>query len=89
MGQELTVNPVGGTGLGPTAQSRALVKVSRAPRQETHYLPRAAFLAQLIACNRKLPQTRERRRAEPEQAVAVYAPAFEPVEAGNMLSRWA
>ena len=83
------MNPGGGTGLGSTPQSRALVKVSRAPRQETHHLPGAAFLAQLIACNRKLPQTRERRRAEPEQAAAVYAPAFEPVEAGNLLSRWA
>lgn len=32
----------------------------------------ASFLAQLIATNRGLPQTRERRRAEPDEARAAY-----------------
>jgi len=33
---------------------------------------RADFLAHLIATSVHMPQTRARRRAEPEQAVAVY-----------------
>lgn len=37
--------------------------------------PQASYLAQLIATKQQLPQTRERRRAEPEDAVAVYAAA--------------
>jgi hypothetical protein len=35
--------------------------------------PSAAFLAQLIAANCNLPQARERRRAEPHEAIAAYA----------------
>jgi hypothetical protein len=34
--------------------------------------PAAAFLAQLIAAKQNLPQTRERGRAEPEDAIAAY-----------------
>jgi len=34
--------------------------------------PRADFLAQLIATSAQVPQTRMRRRAEPEEAVAAY-----------------
>jgi hypothetical protein len=34
--------------------------------------PNADFVAHLIATAAKLPQTRSRRRAEPEQAVAAY-----------------
>jgi hypothetical protein len=37
--------------------------------------PSAPFLAQLIAANRKLPQARERRRAEPHEAIAAYTAA--------------
>jgi hypothetical protein len=32
----------------------------------------AGFLAHLIATARQMPQTRERRRAEPEDAIAAY-----------------
>jgi hypothetical protein len=35
--------------------------------------PAAAFLAHLIATAAQMPQTRERRRAEPDAAAAVYA----------------
>jgi hypothetical protein len=35
----------------------------------------ASFLAQLIANEKQLPQTRERRRAEPQQAIAAYGAA--------------
>jgi hypothetical protein len=38
--------------------------------------PSAAFLAQLIAARRNLPQARERRRAEPGEAIAAYAAAM-------------
>jgi len=34
--------------------------------------PRADFLAQLIATSAKVPQTRMRRRAEPDEAIAAY-----------------
>jgi hypothetical protein len=34
--------------------------------------PSAAFLAHLIAMRERAPQTRERRRAKPEEAAAVY-----------------
>jgi hypothetical protein len=34
--------------------------------------PRADFLAQLIATLEQAPQTRVRRRAEPEDAIAAY-----------------
>lgn len=37
----------------------------------------AAFLAQLIATNQKLPQTRERRRADPEDARAAYGATWQ------------
>jgi hypothetical protein len=34
--------------------------------------PSAAFLAQLIATAQQIPQTREKRRVEPEAAIAAY-----------------
>jgi hypothetical protein len=37
--------------------------------------PAAAFLAHLIATAAQMPQTRERRRAEPDAAAAIYAGA--------------
>lgn len=47
----------------PTAADRSLSR--------THH-PAAPFLAQLIATQMRLPQTRARRRAEPEQAISAY-----------------
>ncbi len=41
----------------------------------------AAFLAHLIATQQQFPQTRARRRAEPDQAVTAYRTAAE-------LARW-
>jgi hypothetical protein len=43
----------------------------------------AAFLAHLIATKQQAPQTRQRRRAEPEDAVAVYAAAAHIVAGGK------
>ena len=50
--------------------------------------PNADFVAHLIATSAQAPQTRARRRAEPEQAVAAYgALDRKPVPAGRALSR--
>jgi hypothetical protein len=81
----LPANPNGGLPQrrqndGPPAEiinhgaSRALVAIvqpcaTTAPSQR----PAVAFLAQLIANDRKLPQTREKRRIEPDVGAAAYA----------------
>lgn len=49
----------------------------------------ADFLAHLIATAAGLPQTRARRRAEPQHALAVYRALGQwPTEPGRALSRW-
>jgi len=55
-------------------ECRALV-VTDAAGSHDHFAlthPSAAFLTQLLASKADLPQTRERRREEPEVAVHVY-----------------
>lgn len=60
----------------PETESRALIAINataageRTPRGTRH--PNAGFLAQLIATQMQAPQTRARRRAAPEEAIAVY-----------------
>lgn len=60
--------------LGPP-ESRALVAVSATANNDREppvsYRP-APFLAQLIAMNAQVPQMRERRRAEPAEAIEIY-----------------
>lgn len=56
----------------PLDRSRALVPLTRTERRSAQRLPEAAFLAHLIATRQQAPQTRERRRAEPQQAAALY-----------------
>jgi hypothetical protein len=83
--KKATLPPVSQTpaedALAPQAQaSRALVPMSPAvgpqERQERFADHReAAFLAHLIAVKDQLPQTRERRRAEPGEALAAYRAA--------------
>jgi len=64
-------------------ESRALIAVEpttqseRTPGATRH--PAAGFLAQLIATRMQAPQTRARRRAEPEEAMAVYRSMTKPV----------
>jgi hypothetical protein len=66
----------------PSAQreraSRALVVTAPAAARElpVHYR-QASFLAHLIATKDHAPQTRERRRAEPGEAIAAYRAAAE------------
>ncbi len=56
------------TALIPLAAS-----VDTAPAEPQGGRPRADFLAQLIATLTQAPQTRLRRRAEPEEAIAAYS----------------
>lgn len=55
---------------------RALIAVEASAPSERICVPNrrplAAFLAQLIATQTHAPQTRTRRRAEPDEATAVY-----------------
>ena len=50
--------------------------------------PDCGFVAQLIATKAQAPQTRTRRRAEPGEAISVYAgPGRSPRRVGRVLSR--
>jgi len=50
--------------------------------------PSADFLAQLIAVAAKAPQARQRRRAEPQEAIAAYEALGRPMAlSGRALSR--
>lgn len=63
----------------PVADSRALVPIVSQRAEGERAPPRdhrcATFLAHLIATKNHLPQTRERRRAEPADATAAYRAA--------------
>jgi len=64
-------------------QSTALIAIEAPGRhdrlsQATRH-PSAAFVAHLIATRMQAPQTRERRRAEPDEAIAVYRSMTKPV----------
>jgi hypothetical protein len=58
----------------PAVASRALVALT--PAQAAHDAPQAyrqaPFLAHLLAMKDQHPQTRERRRADPDEALAAY-----------------
>ena len=55
-------------------QTRALVPLVPSPNQEaSSQRPSADFLAHLIATAGQMPQTRERRRVDPRDAIAAYA----------------
>ena len=60
----------------PNSESRALVVSAPAATHATRTPHRqATFLAHLIATKEHAPQTRERRRAEPGEALAAYRAA--------------
>ena len=60
----------------PATESRALVPLTPpAEREPAASVRQAFFLAQLIANKEQLPQTRERRRADPGEAIAAYRAA--------------
>ncbi len=61
---------------------------NKALGDESASRPRADFLAQLIATLAQAPQTRARRRAEPDEAIAAYGAGDRPaMPAGHTLSR--
>lgn len=74
-----------------TETGRALIALQPIARTETPLRghPEAGFLAHLIATDDKLPQTRARRRATPQDAIAAYAAAnaAAPARNGRILSR--
>lgn len=76
-----------------TSDSRALIPLQPIARGDTPLRTRtqAAYLAHLIATKDKLPQTRERRRAAPDEVIAAYAAANAgpPAPSGTILSRLA
>ena len=84
---------VGRTGV--PASGRALVPTTSPPLHQaavTSRPPSASFLAQLIATAQQVPQTRARRRAEPDHASAVYdAAVARCIDVGGTVCRtmWA
>ena len=64
----------GPDGAAPASESRALVALapSADPSEGQPGYRNAAFLAHLIATKDQHPQTRERRRADPTDALAAY-----------------
>jgi hypothetical protein len=75
-----------------TSSCRALIPLSpvrHSERTQTVVRQPANFLAHLIATEQAIPQTRERRRVDPQIAAATYAAACETVvgESGHALSR--
>jgi len=56
----------------------------RLPHSTRH--PSAPFVAHLLAMRMQAPQTRERRRAEPEEATVVYRSMTKPAVCRHMFS---
>lgn len=72
------------------AECRALVALEPpAERRPSASVPAAPFLAQLLAIKAGLPQTRDRRRAEPDEATHSYTLNMTPPapRSGRVLSR--
>jgi hypothetical protein len=71
-------------------ESRALVALEpEAKRRSSATLLAAPFLTQLLAVKAGVPQTRNRRRAEPEEATHSYETTMAPPapRSGRVLSR--
>ena len=72
--------------------NRSLVPVTPVSRgtdaKRSASRPDSGFIAHLIATQTKAPQTRNRRRVEPGEAVSAYAELSQrPSAAGRILSR--
>lgn len=70
----------GEPGIAKTVQVFPPVRAAEPVETVERYVPRhqrpdAAFLAHLIATKEHVPQTRERRRIEPQTAIAIYGAA--------------
>ena len=74
--------------VSPTEQEAAQRAAEEAVRAYATRRPNADFIAQLIAAAIKAPQTCVRRRATPDEAIAVYrAVDHVPAATGRTLSR--
>ena len=78
-------------GAAPEALRSALIAVEplrrdERPPQPTRY-PSAPFVAHLLATRMQAPQTRARRRTEPNEAAAVYQSMTKPVTARRAFGR--
>jgi hypothetical protein len=66
----------------PATAGRALIAIAAPAASErsatTSRRPLAPFLAHLIATQTQAPQTRARRRAEPEEVLGIYSSATKP-----------
>ena len=75
------------TGTDLPSSSRALVTLAAAEPYDAHpHRPIqrvSTFLTQLIANARKLPQAREKRRAEPAEVIAAYRATIERLQKLN------
>ena len=80
-----------GTHEPDASESRALIALEPATQRERSLpltrRPAAPFLAQLIATQMHVPQTRERCRAEPAEAAAVYAARFPPATTSRVFTK--
>ena len=68
------------------SSSRALVTLATETHDAHPHRPVqrvSNFLAQLIATARQLPQTRERRRADPAEVIAAYRATVERIQRLN------
>jgi len=84
---ETEVEPLHNEPLTAPSECRALVVLEpRKPAPCAPVRPDAGFLTQLIACERRLPAYRDRRRAEPAEGVPRYGAAA-PGPARPVLSR--
>jgi hypothetical protein len=74
----------------PSSESRALVVISAEPANDNRPHVRARrtanFLTQLIANARQLPQTCEKRRAEPNEVIAAYRETIAKIQKLNAAS---
>jgi hypothetical protein len=75
-----TTTPAGTTcrALVPVAPAQTKARPAIVSRQP------AGFLAHLIATQQALPQTRERRRIDPQSAIAIYTGAIKPASPGAL-----
>ena len=74
------------TGIDSPSSSRALVTTAtQAPDAHPHRPVRrvASFLTQLLANAGRLPQTREKRRADPAEVIAAYRATVERLQKLN------
>lgn len=70
-----TTKPNAENGRSEPSECRALVRMEPAQPGRGSERPQADFLAQLIACHRRMPSYRQARTAEPKAAVTAYSPS--------------